>query len=392
MPTTAMYPYYDEWNYKPLKSVAFYQKSVAFYHLLEEVSVRLIRLAFTSKEGGINVLWMVSMVQEDRYVISLKCYSLALKRRTSQIYPATRKKLQEFILENTSLQYTEEDAPCCSAEVVFSGLCNASFALSDKEKFDAYLEHYSLPEEAKSASPRIVNGTIARVDSHPWIVSLYYKRDFLCGGSIYNKRTIITAAHCVIHDVDQKEGTFSVKVGDHKLRWKDEYEVKVRADHVIAHPRYTNELFGFDVAVIVLSEDLTLNESVRALPITIPQRWEEKRLIKKNNCFVYGWGYDENWQLTNVVNTAQARVRDHEYCKSIVEPSGIVFYKSQVCTTFFDQTTCNGDSGGPLVCYDENDDGFHIGLVEYGRIKCDWAFTVFTRMVSFKKWIMKYAG
>ncbi len=45
----------------------------------------------------------------------------------------------------------------------------------------------------------IVGGSIASPGDIPWIVSINIGKYF-CGGSIYNERTIITAAHCVSHE------------------------------------------------------------------------------------------------------------------------------------------------------------------------------------------------
>ena len=44
---------------------------------------------------------------------------------------------------------------------------------------------------------RIISGTQAKKDMWPWQVSIYYNRQFICGGSIVSPQWIITAAHCV---------------------------------------------------------------------------------------------------------------------------------------------------------------------------------------------------
>lgn len=42
----------------------------------------------------------------------------------------------------------------------------------------------------------IVAGKNSSEGSHPWIVALWYKGNFICGGSVINKKTVLTAAHC----------------------------------------------------------------------------------------------------------------------------------------------------------------------------------------------------
>lgn len=45
--------------------------------------------------------------------------------------------------------------------------------------------------------PRIVLGKNVELGQIPWMVSIYYREQFLCGGSIISERHIITAAHCL---------------------------------------------------------------------------------------------------------------------------------------------------------------------------------------------------
>lgn len=49
--------------------------------------------------------------------------------------------------------------------------------------------------------PKIVGGNKTGVFDYPWMALLAYrigsKTDFRCGGTIINKKYIITAAHCV---------------------------------------------------------------------------------------------------------------------------------------------------------------------------------------------------
>lgn len=57
-----------------------------------------------------------------------------------------------------------------------------------------------IPKDLQNEVPlndRIVGGKEAKPGNMPWIVSLKIWDQAFCGGTIYNKYTIITAAHCV---------------------------------------------------------------------------------------------------------------------------------------------------------------------------------------------------
>ena len=50
---------------------------------------------------------------------------------------------------------------------------------------------------------QIVGGQDADKDEYPWVVHLYYGANFVCGGSIINDGTVMTAGHCVEWDTNQ---------------------------------------------------------------------------------------------------------------------------------------------------------------------------------------------
>lgn len=45
--------------------------------------------------------------------------------------------------------------------------------------------------------PKIVGGDFAKENQFPHQIALYKNGAFRCGGSIFNEKWIITAAHCV---------------------------------------------------------------------------------------------------------------------------------------------------------------------------------------------------
>lgn len=74
---------------------------------------------------------------------------------------------------------------------------------------EGYCGHTSLAD-------RILGGDDAALDDFPWIVLLEYKRSgnfngerrkLSCGGALINQRYVLTAAHCLIGEIETKVGT-----------------------------------------------------------------------------------------------------------------------------------------------------------------------------------------
>ncbi len=54
---------------------------------------------------------------------------------------------------------------------------------------------------------RVVNGTEANPESHPWLVSIYIGKDDpypACGGVLISNLHVLTVAHCIKSNVFQK--------------------------------------------------------------------------------------------------------------------------------------------------------------------------------------------
>ena len=69
-----------------------------------------------------------------------------------------------------------------------------------------------------------------------------------CGGSIYNKRTIITAAHCL----KPEETNLQIAAGEFNIDQNDGHEQVKRVVIQIRHPSYDSKTFDNDVALLIL--------------------------------------------------------------------------------------------------------------------------------------------
>ena len=64
-----------------------------------------------------------------------------------------------------------------------------------------------------TTNARIVGGTTVVPNSLPWQAFIRIARQFRCGGSILNKRFVISAMHCFIDNVDIENPGSDIIVG-----------------------------------------------------------------------------------------------------------------------------------------------------------------------------------
>ena len=63
---------------------------------------------------------------------------------------------------------------------------------------------YGAPKDIPPIAAPILGGKNADKNEYPWLVMLKYNGGFRCSGSIISEKTILTAAHCVSYDPDQR--------------------------------------------------------------------------------------------------------------------------------------------------------------------------------------------
>lgn len=194
-------------------------------------------------------------------------------------------------------------------------------------------------------SKRIVNGKIAEQNSIPWQVSLASNGQHFCGGSVINKKFILTAAHCVDK---QSASQVQVRVGLHYLRdanSRNTYQVS----KIHIHPyssRPTNPSKPGDYAILELSSSIEFIKG-KVEPGCIANK-EEKTYT--GDLIASGWGTTsisrkdlrtgklQTGQVSPVLKMAFLRQDDGD-CEAYL-----------VCVNSKNKgdSVCQGDSGGPL--------------------------------------------
>ncbi|XP_041565310.1 trypsin beta-like [Drosophila elegans] len=215
----------------------------------------------------------------------------------------------------------------------------------------------SRPEE------RIIGGQNIEIEQAPWQVSLQVNGEHSCGGSIYSKDIIITAAHCLYEKERRLEAKdFLIRVGSSLWNSKGTL-VKVAA--IRSHENYNSTNLTKDIAVMRLSEPLNFTDKVKSIPLA------ERNPAPGTVAMVSGWGATSTYpKLSYPVHLQGVDVL-------ILGVNQFFLFAGS-----YGQTSCFGDSGGPLVV-DQQLVGVVSGVFEY----CDGP-TQFISVSDERSWLL----
>ncbi len=220
------------------------------------------------------------------------------------------------------------------------------------------------------AQARIVGGNDANPMTAGWQVSLRFRGDHFCGGSlIFDGSWVLTAAHCVaavkkggatIDDLSIAHGSLNVRNGE---------EIAAKAWFV--HERYVDAEQGNDIALIQLTKPFGIAPKGRVRQVAVPAA--KARVGSPGACArVTGWGRtlsggsgSESEKLLQV----DVPVLEHSDCE---RRYGKLLPKDQICAGVVagGKDSCQGDSGGPLVIEDGLGAITQIGVVSWGGPGC----------------------
>ncbi|XP_017047448.2 trypsin beta-like [Drosophila ficusphila] len=226
---------------------------------------------------------------------------------------------------------------------------------------------------------RIIGGKDIEIEDAPWQVSLQKMGEHYCGGSIYSKDIIVTAAHCRFNETGVKLEAehLQVRVGS-SLKDRDGILIKVKA--IISHENYNNLTIANDIAVMRLSESLEFSSKVQPIPLA------ERNPLPGSLAMTSGWGAVKLKHSFTSPNKELIIEEHRERLKSTLLPiqncrEDDDTHEDNICVNSKGQSTCSGDSGGPLVV-----DQQLVGVTSFGPPYCD-DFSAFASVPYFRNWI-----
>jgi len=239
-----------------------------------------------------------------------------------------------------------------------------------------------------SSKGYIVGGSAARRGSLPWQVSVHLYGHF-CGGTIIDKRWILSAAHCF------PKGYFNgqIVIGEHDLHKTEGSEQRIEVERVIRHPLYNNRNSDNDIALLRLKEDIRFDSY--AQPACLPLKAnQEVDYAAGSNAIISGWGSTKARSGPMTLQVAMVPMISDNTCRQM-EYYGWRLTKSMFCAGKLGEggvDSCQGDSGGPLVRSIKGKFTV-LGVVSWGQ-GCGRPNKpgVYTHVAKFESWIKSTMG
>ncbi|KAJ2206117.1 Coagulation factor X [Coemansia sp. RSA 521] len=255
----------------------------------------------------------------------------------------------------------------------------------------------SVPGEFSSVTSdnRVTNGTMVAQGDAPFLVRLIFvsgNRHGLCGGTIIDSTTILTAGHCVQLKSDGEVRSpkdtyiFYGSVSSKSTKY-------IQPTKVTLHPEYNPNDFRNDIAILKVPEIKFEKGIVEAVPVY------DKSIAPKQAMNIFGWGTTHSRSTASdnppSLLTQTAYISEPKACQAI-EPRYNSANDLQICTdAHYDVgvDACQGDSGtGSTIKM--NGKHYLAGLVSYGSNRkgeatCgeDGSFGMYTRISYFLPWI-----
>ncbi|XP_065780775.1 serine protease 53 isoform X2 [Muntiacus reevesi] len=207
----------------------------------------------------------------------------------------------------------------------------------------------------------------------PWDARLKHQGKLACGGALVSEEVVLTAAHCFIGRQTPEEWTVGLGVGPEESGLKQ----------VILHGAYTHPEGGYDVALLLLAQPVTLGPSLR--PLCLP--YSDHSLPDGERGWVLGLA--RQGADTSSPQTVPVTLLGPRACSRLHAALGSnSILPGMVCTSVVGEPPgCEGLSGAPLV-HEVRGTWFLAGLHSFGDA-CQGPArpAVFAALPTYENWV-----
>jgi len=200
---------------------------------------------------------------------------------------------------------------------------------------------------------RIVGGQDTNITHYPHQISMRYRGNHRCGGSLVTPNKVISAAHCV--NTLDGPANLTIVAGSSNIWYPTGPQQELAVREFIIHPKYRTLNNDYDAAILILDGEFEFNDAVQPIDLA------KERPDHDTPVTVTGWGTtSEGGTISDVLQEVSVNVVENTQCKSAYS---IMLTSRMLCAgvTGGGKDACQGDSGGPLVYKNEL-----LGIVSWG--------------------------
>uniref|UniRef100_A0A452QXX9 Serine protease 53 n=1 Tax=Ursus americanus TaxID=9643 RepID=A0A452QXX9_URSAM len=209
----------------------------------------------------------------------------------------------------------------------------------------------------------------------PWDARLKHQGKLACGGALVSEEVVLTAAHCFIGRQTPEEWSIGLGAGPEERGLKQ----------LILHGAYTHPEGGYDVALLLLAQPVTLGPSLR--PLCLP--YSDHHLPDGER----GWvlGLPRQGAGAGTPQTVPVTLLGPRACSRLHATLGsdsVPILPGMVCTSVVGEPPhCEGLSGAPLV-HEVRGTWFLAGLHSFGDA-CQGPArpAVFVALPAYESWV-----
>ncbi|XP_034481145.1 brachyurin [Drosophila innubila] len=230
-----------------------------------------------------------------------------------------------------------------------------------------------------------------RIEKFPYQVMLIgkqlWRRRILCGGTLLDKRWVLTAGHCTMGVTH-----FDVYLGTRSVEDTEQLGgLVLRSNKFIVHEGFNPETAANDIALVKLPVDVTFTTRIRPALLPIRQRLDQ---FTGMSVVASGWGATVEMTSSDAMQYTELKVISNADC---AEEYDVVTAGVMCAKGLKDETVCTGDSGGPLVIKGTQ---VLVGITSFGPADgeagggCDRTSVPggFTRVTHYLDWIESKIG